>query len=161
MLRIINAALNNELFFKIAGHNLTVVAIDATYTEPYITDVVVVAPGRTTDVLLLANGPPGSYYIAASPYASAPIQFDNTTTTAILHYNSSTSVAAPLMLVLPAFNDTPTAHRFYSSLTALRSWSPKVPLDVDEHMKSASARSEHEQRVFSAAQHAIDAAGAL
>ncbi|XP_058099501.1 laccase-7-like [Magnolia sinica] len=134
MLRIINAALNNELFFKIAGHNLTVVGIDATYTEPYITDVVVVAPGQTTDVLLVANGPTGSYYIAARPYASAPILFDNTTTTAILHYNNSTSVAAPLMPVLPAFNDTPTAHRFYSNLTALRSWTHKVPLDVDEHM---------------------------
>ncbi|XP_058099500.1 laccase-7-like [Magnolia sinica] len=135
MLRIINAALNNQLFFKIAGHNLTVVGIDATYTEPYITDVVVVAPGQTTDVLLVANGPPRSYYIAASPYASAEgVPFDNTTTTAILQYKGATSAASPLMPVLPAFNDTPTAHRFYSNLTALCGWGPKVPPNVDVNM---------------------------
>ncbi|GAB2282684.1 hypothetical protein Dimus_017222 [Dionaea muscipula] len=95
LLRIINAALINQLFFKIANHNFTVVAIDASYTEPYDTDVVLVAPGQTTDILLTANQSIGSYYMAARPYISNPaVIFDNTTTTAILEYegsNSSTS----------------------------------------------------------------------
>ncbi|XP_058100129.1 laccase-7-like [Magnolia sinica] len=135
MLRIINAAISNQHFFKIAGHNLTVVGIDATYTEPYVTNVVVVAPGQTADVLFVANGPPGAYYIAARPYATAQgIDFDDTTTTAILQYKGPTSSATPLMPVLPALFDTPTAHRFYSNLTALRGWGHKVPLHVDEHM---------------------------
>ncbi|XP_058099502.1 laccase-7-like [Magnolia sinica] len=134
LLRIINAALNNELFFKIAGHNLTVVGIDALYTDPYTTDVVVLAPGQTTGVLLVANATPGSYYMAARPYATAPIPFDSTTTTAILQYKGSTSVAAPLMPVLPEFNDTPTAHKFYSNITALSGWGSELPLHVDEHM---------------------------
>nr|DAD26593.1 TPA_asm: hypothetical protein HUJ06_028061 [Nelumbo nucifera] len=131
LLRIINAALNNQLFFKIARHNFTVVAVDASYTEPYKTDVVVVSPGQTTDVLLTADRPLGDYYMAAHAYASAAgVPFDNTTTTGIVHYKDSTS-ASPEMPVLPAFNDTPTAHKFYSNLTSL---TRKAMPDVDERM---------------------------
>ncbi|XP_030924270.1 laccase-7-like [Quercus lobata] len=136
MLRIINAALNNQLFFKIANHKMTVVAIDASFTEQYVTDVVVIAPGQTTDVLVTADQPVGSYYMAATPYASAAnVSFDNTTTRGIIVYEGSTS-ANPLMPVLPASNDTLTAHKFYSNLTGLAGgphWVP-VPRQVDEHM---------------------------
>ncbi|KAH7667991.1 Laccase protein [Dioscorea alata] len=148
MLRIINAALNNQLFFKIAGHNFTVVAVDASYTMPYPTDVLVLAPGQTVDALMVADAPPGRYYMAARAYISAAgppnTPFDNTTTTGILQYkyanyvpvppstNTSTSVVMPFM---PAFNDTPTAHNFYSSLTGLiKPGMPLVPLHVDEKM---------------------------
>ena len=136
LLRIINGALNNQLFFKIAKHKLIVVAVDASYTEPYVTDVVVVAPGQTTDVLLAADQSVGSYYMAAHPYASAiNASFDNTTTTGIVVYHGATS-SNPEMPVLPAFNDTPTAHKFYSNLTALANGPhcKTVPLDIDERM---------------------------
>ncbi|KAL3536467.1 hypothetical protein ACH5RR_004928 [Cinchona calisaya] len=136
LLRIVNAALNLQLFFKIAHHKLTVVAVDASYTNPYVTDVVVIAPGQTTDVLLTADQTPALYYMAAHPYVSAAgLIVDNTTTTGILAYKGATS-STPKMPVLPAFNDTPTAHRFYSNLTGLVTspfWKP-VPRDVDEHM---------------------------
>ncbi|GMN47810.1 hypothetical protein TIFTF001_016985 [Ficus carica] len=137
MLRIINAALNSQLFFKIANHNMTVVAVDAAYTNPYMTNTVVIAPGQTIDVLLTANQPIGSYYMAAHPYFGVVgVPFDNTTTRGIIAYKGSTSASAPLMPVLPAFNDTPTAHKFYSNLTTLIGgphWVP-VPRQVDEHM---------------------------
>lgn len=136
MLRIINAALNNQLFFGIAKHNMTVVAVDASYTKPYVTEVVVVAPGQTTDVLITANQPVGSYYMAATPYASATIPFPNTTTRGVLLYNGYNSSSAPLMPALPNPRDTSTAHRFSSNLTGLAGgpqWVP-VPLQVDEHM---------------------------
>ncbi|XP_021716596.1 laccase-7-like [Chenopodium quinoa] len=136
LLRIINAALNNQHFFKVANHNMTVVAIDAVYTVPYETDVVVTGPGQTVDVLMTANQPISSYYAAAKPYASAPgVPFDNTTATAIFTYVNSTN-STPIMPALPAFDDTPMAHRFYSNLTGLTSarfWEPTI-LDVDEHM---------------------------
>ncbi|KAJ0984121.1 hypothetical protein J5N97_002477 [Dioscorea zingiberensis] len=138
MLRIINAALNNQLFFKIAKHNLTVVAVDACYTTPYNTDVVVLAPGQTVDALLQTNAPPGDYYMAALPYASASgLPFDNSTATGILRYRSTWmgSYPTPLMPLMPAFNDTPTAHGFYSNLTSLLlPGSIRVPLHVDEKM---------------------------
>ncbi|KAK9158862.1 hypothetical protein Scep_005436 [Stephania cephalantha] len=46
LLRIINAALNNQLFFKLVGHRFTVVTIDAAYTNPYKTDVLVLTPDK-------------------------------------------------------------------------------------------------------------------
>lgn len=138
MLRIINAALNNQLFFAIANHTMTVVAVDASYTNPYVTNVVVVAPGQTTDVLLKTYQPLGSYYMAARPYASVqgiPLPVDATTTRGVIQYlgASLTNVQMP---ILPDLHDTPTAHKFYSSLTSLTSWRQwvPVPMDVDEHM---------------------------
>ena len=139
MLRIINAALNNQLFFKIANHKLEVRAIDASYTNPYVTDVVVLAPGQTTDVLFTADQPVGSYYMAARPYISVQgiqLPFDNTTTSGIIVYKSGAKSVTPIMPTLPAFNDTPTANKFYTNLTGLRGgahWVP-VPRNVDVHM---------------------------
>ena len=52
LLRVINAAVNDELFFKIAGHNLTVVEVDAAYTKPFKTDTLFLGPGQTTTALL-------------------------------------------------------------------------------------------------------------
>lgn len=136
LLRIINAAVNNQLFFKIANHKMIVVGVDAAYTNPYVTDVVVTGPGQTVDVLLKADQPPALYYMAAHAYASAAgVLFDNTTTTGIVEYEHATS-STPKMPILPDFNDTATAHKFYTNLTALVSspfWSP-IPQNVDEHM---------------------------
>ncbi|KAG9453247.1 hypothetical protein H6P81_006151 [Aristolochia fimbriata] len=136
LLRIINTALNDQFFFKVAKHNFTVVAMDASYTNPYPTDVVVIAPGQTTDVLLTADQSPASYYMAAHPYVTAPIApFDNTTTVGILQYENTSSSANPLMPVLPAFNDTPTAHKFYTNITGrVQGAYESVPLSVDERM---------------------------
>ncbi|KAK9000957.1 hypothetical protein V6N11_082753 [Hibiscus sabdariffa] len=137
LLRIINAALDNQLFYKIANHKMIVVAVDACYTNPYVTDVVVIAPGQTVDVLLTADQPIGSYYMAARAYESAVgIPFDTTTTRGVIVYDGAPSSSTPLMPVLPAFNDTPTAHKFYTNLTGLVGgphWEP-VPLTVDHKM---------------------------
>ncbi|KAH7859478.1 hypothetical protein Vadar_001635 [Vaccinium darrowii] len=136
LLRIINAALNNQFFFKIGGHNMTVVAVDASYTAPMVTDVVVVGPGQTTDVLVTFDQPPASYYMAARPFESnVAAPFDNTTTTGIIIYENC-EPSTPLMPTLPAFDDIAKAFQFSSSLTGLVNgphWMP-VPLKIDEHM---------------------------
>ncbi|GKA12508.1 laccase 7 [Tanacetum coccineum] len=44
LLRIINAALNTQFFFKIANHSMTVVGADAAYTNPFQTDVLLLGP---------------------------------------------------------------------------------------------------------------------
>ncbi|KAI4354615.1 hypothetical protein L6164_003464 [Bauhinia variegata] len=140
LLRIINAAMNNQHFFKIANHKMTVVAVDATYTKPYVTDVLVLAPGHTTDVLFTADQSVGYYYMAANPYISGRVlRVDNTVTRGIVVYagaNGRSESNTPLMPILPVFNDNPTAHKFYTNLTSLVGgphWVP-VPTNVDEHM---------------------------
>ncbi|KAK6231609.1 hypothetical protein SCA6_001682 [Theobroma cacao] len=50
LLRIINAALNDELFFAIAGYNMTVVEIDAIYTKPFTTRVILIAPASMNNI---------------------------------------------------------------------------------------------------------------
>ena len=137
MLRIVNTNLISQMFFKVASHKFTVVAVDASYTTPYITDVVAIAPGQTTDVLMKADQPLGSYYMAASMYV--PIQAivqENMTTRGIILYEGAPKATTPLTPIMPAFNDTTTAHKFFSNLTGLVNGPHWVncPNEVDEHM---------------------------
>ncbi|KAL1359686.1 hypothetical protein HN51_005012 [Arachis hypogaea] len=139
LLRIINAALNNNLFFKIADHKLTVVAADASYTKPYVTDIIILAAGQTLDVLFKADQPTGSYYMVASPYGVGmpPPLFDRTMTRGIVVYDGhNTRASPPVMPLLPPFFDTPTSFKLFSNLSSLVGgphWVP-VPLNVDEQM---------------------------
>lgn len=139
LLRVINAALNQELFFTIANHKLTVVAVDAAYTKPFTTSVIMIAPGQTTNVLLTADQTPGRYYLAARAYATAQnAAFDNTTTTAILQYKSAPCNAKgkkttpPVFPQLPAFNDTNTATAFTNQLRSPHK--VNVPTQIDENL---------------------------
>ncbi|XAR65980.1 Laccase [Bertholletia excelsa] len=138
LLRVINAALNQQLFFTIANHEMTVVGADASYLRPFITSVIMLGPGQTTDVLITGDQPPARYYIAARAYASAQgAPFDNTTTTAILEYKAAPCPAKgvsikPVSAIFPNFNDTATATAFSTSLR-----SPEkalVPADIDENL---------------------------
>ena len=68
MLRLVNAALNDELFFSVANHTLTVVEVDAVYVMPFTVRTLVISPGQTTNVLLATKPayPRGSSARAAS-----------------------------------------------------------------------------------------------
>ncbi|PIA57115.1 hypothetical protein AQUCO_00600087v1 [Aquilegia coerulea] len=148
LLRIINSAMNQELFFTIANHRLTVVGIDASYTKQLATSVIMLGPGQTTDILITTNQPAGRYYMAARAYATAPnVPFDNTTTTAILEYQSIPCPATksrskskskskctssqPVFPFIPAYNDTQTVTAFTTSLRSPANIRAKVPTKVD------------------------------
>ncbi|KAL0382186.1 UNVERIFIED_CONTAM: Laccase-12 [Sesamum calycinum] len=137
LLRVVNSALNQQLFFKVANHKLTVVGADASYVKPFTTSVLMLGPGQTTDVLITADQPPARYYIAAQAYASAQgAPFDNTTTTAILEYESAgcptKCVVKPVMPTMPAFNDTATASAFTTSFRSPRR--VPVPNNIDHNL---------------------------
>ncbi|CAA0820616.1 Laccase-3 [Striga hermonthica] len=137
LLRVINAALNQQLFFSVAGHRLTVVSIDAAYTKPSKSDFIMLGPGQTTDILLTADRTPARYYLAARAYASAPnVPFDNTTTTAILEYSGAgPTTRRPVFPHLPAFNDTSSATAFSTRLRGAAASSTRVvPTRVDESL---------------------------
>ncbi|CAN0879759.1 IRX12 [Linum grandiflorum] len=139
MLRLINAALNEELFFKIAGHKLTVVEVDATYVKPFKTDVVLIAPGQTTNVLISATKKSGNYLVAASPFMDAPIAVDNKTATATVAYSSRSGVLSNSPTVLttpPPQNATVVANNFTNSLRSLNSkkFPAAVPLKIDHKL---------------------------
>ncbi|WCJ19958.1 laccase 12 [Euphorbia peplus] len=139
LLRVINAALNQPLFFTIANHKLTVVGADASYLKPFTTSVLMLGPGQTTDVLITGDQAPGRYYAAARAYQSAQnAAFDNTTTTAILEYKSAPcsakncSGSKAIMPQLPAYNDTATVTAFSNSFRSRDK--TLVPTSIDENL---------------------------
>ncbi|KAJ0494397.1 putative laccase [Helianthus annuus] len=89
LLRLINAALNDELFFSIANHTLTVVEADAIYTKPFDTETLILAPGQTTNVLLKTKPkfPGANFVMSARPYVIGQGTFDNSTVAGILEYD--------------------------------------------------------------------------
>ncbi|KAH6812695.1 laccase 11 [Perilla frutescens var. frutescens] len=136
LLRLINSALNDELFFAIAGHNMTVVEIDAVYTKTFSTQALLIAPGQTTNVLVRANQSPGRYFMAARPFIDVPIPIDNKTATAILQYEGIPNSLLPALPNLPAPNDSAFALTYQSRLRSLNSplFPANVPTKVEKHL---------------------------
>ncbi|KAF5747563.1 laccase-17-like [Tripterygium wilfordii] len=136
LLRIINAALNDELFFSIANHTFTIVEVDAVYTKPFQTNTLLITPGQTTNLLLKTkpNLPNATFLMLARPYATGQGTFDNTTVAGILQYKTtSTKHIKNLPLLkptLPALNDTAFAFNFTSKLRSLAS--PQYPANVPQ-----------------------------
>lgn len=138
LLRLINAALNDELFFGIANHSLTVVEADAVYTKPFKTNTILIAPGQTTNVLLKtkSHSPNASFLMAAQPYVSAPAAaFDNSTTAGILEYHQASTRSPIFKHKLPMLNDSSFAMNFSQKIRSLANskFPAKVPKTVDRH----------------------------
>ncbi|GMG98301.1 hypothetical protein Nepgr_000141 [Nepenthes gracilis] len=136
MLRIINAALNDELFYKIARHHLTVVEVDAAYVKPFTTDTILVAPGQTTNAILSADKPAGNYLVTVSPFMDSPIAVDNLTATALIRYSTSLSTVSTTLTAAPPQNATPIANKFTNSLRSLnsRDYPARVPATIDHSL---------------------------
>ncbi|XP_077236894.1 laccase-17-like isoform X1 [Tasmannia lanceolata] len=142
LLRLINAALNDELFFTIPDHTLTVVDVDAVYVKPFDTDTLLITPGQTYNVLLKTkpNYPNATFLMAARPYVTGVATFDNSTTTGILEYqrpNSSKVHIKDLPLfkpTLPPLNDTSFAINFTTKLRSLANaqFPANVPQTIDK-----------------------------
>lgn len=129
--------MNEEMFFAIAHHKLTVVAQDASYLKPINTSYVLITPGQTMDILVTANQSPSHYYIAARPFFDTNAPFDNSTTTAILQYvGNYTPPSSPSFPTLPNITSKSAADNFTTRLRALASKDHpiSVPTGVDERI---------------------------
>ncbi|VAH19889.1 unnamed protein product [Triticum turgidum subsp. durum] len=143
MLRLINAALNDELFFAVANHTLTVVDVDALYVKPFAVETLIIAPGQTSNVLLTAKPayPGARYYMLARPYTNTQGTFDNTTVAGILEYEHDDPATAtgngknlPIFRpTLPQINDTSAVSNYTAKLRSLASaaYPASVPQVVD------------------------------
>ncbi|KAE8695576.1 Laccase-10 [Hibiscus syriacus] len=136
LLRVVNAAVNDELFFKIAYHNLTVVEVDAAYTKPYNTDTLFLGPGQTTTALLKADKGVGKYLIAISPFMDTIVAVDNVTGVGYLRYNRTLALTPTTLVSIPSVNATPVTSVFSDSLRSLNSkeYPANVPLTVDHSL---------------------------
>ncbi|XP_010245131.1 PREDICTED: laccase-17-like [Nelumbo nucifera] len=148
LLRMINAALDEELFFSIANHSLTVVEVDAVYVKPFHTDTLLIAPGQTTNVLLETKPdyPKATFFMAARPYFTGSGTFDNSTAAGILEYEyQAPSINSPSLISispkdipllkpsLPPLNDIALVTSFQKSLRSLATtqFPCNVPQTVD------------------------------
>ncbi|GLT30239.1 hypothetical protein SLA2020_050520 [Shorea laevis] len=134
LLRLVNAALNAELFFAIAEHNLTVVGMDGPYLKPFESTYVDLAAGQTMDVLVTVNQSPGQYYMAVRQLFTGEASFtklDKSNVTAILQYSGSHIPPKSLPYfpnTLPGYYNKYAAMSFRSKL---RSFFPQnVPKNI-------------------------------
>ncbi|XP_022765049.1 laccase-22-like [Durio zibethinus] len=136
LLRVVNAAVNDELFFKIAGHNLTVVEVDAAYTKPFKTDTLFLGPGQTTTALLTADQGIGKYLIAISPFMDTIVAVDNLTGMGFLRYNHTLAFTPTTLTSIPPVNATAVTSVFSEALRSLNSkeYPANVPLTVDHSL---------------------------
>lgn len=133
MLRLINAALNQEHFFGIANHRLTIVEADAEYTKPFTTDRVMLGPGQTLNVLVTANQPIGKYSMAMGPYQSAKnIIFQNITSVAYFNYLGALPSVLAWPAPLPRFNDSLAVKTVMDGLKSLNP--TNIPKEIDENL---------------------------
>ncbi|CDP06596.1 unnamed protein product [Coffea canephora] len=134
MLRLINAAMNDELYFSIANHSVTVVEADALYVKPFKTDVVVITPGQTTNVLLKTKptSPTATFIMAAAPYFTGQGTIDNSTVAGILEYQHDASIANKTVVnpTLPAVNATSFVANFTRKFRSLAT--AKFPANVPQ-----------------------------
>ncbi|WCJ20491.1 laccase 2 [Euphorbia peplus] len=141
LLRIINVALDNELFFSIANHTMTVVEADAIYVKPFETQVLLITPGQTRNVLLKTQpiAPNSKFFMLARPYSNSLGPIDNTTVAGILEYKAtsfSSKNATIMTPSLPPINDTNTAAnitRRYRRLVNAE-FPANVPQTVDHNL---------------------------
>ncbi|KAF8684873.1 hypothetical protein HU200_044158 [Digitaria exilis] len=146
LLQIINAGLFSEFYLKIAGHKFTVVAADANYVNPFTTDVIAIAPGETVDAMLIADAPPGRYYMVALPnQAPLPdVQTPEYATRGMVKYKGEhkkeeghrgTSSDVPIGPKMPDVHDTITSFYFHGNLTSLHHKGHLLAQQrVDEHL---------------------------
>ncbi|KAH0683542.1 hypothetical protein KY290_022163 [Solanum tuberosum] len=138
LLRIVNAVMNNLMFFSVANHQLTVVGTDGAYVKPFKSNYITISPGETIDVLLEANQNPNHYYMGAKAYNSVVgVDFDNITTTAIIQYRGNyTASSPPILPNLPNFDDTNASFNFTRSLKSLadKTHPINVPLNITTNL---------------------------
>lgn len=136
LLRIINAALNDQVFFSIGNHPLKVVEVDAVYTKPFETKAIAISPGQTTNVLLDTSKKTGRYFMTVRAFMDAPITVDNLTSAGIIQYIETPNTSNIIMPVIPKINDTAFYTNFSSSIKSLNSpeYPAKVPQTVDRNL---------------------------
>ncbi|CAN6441939.1 unnamed protein product [Victoria cruziana] len=139
LFRVVNAVMSLGQFFGIANHTLTVVGRDGAYLKPFDREFVLVNIGQTVDILVTASQSRGLYYMAASPYSTAPKKsnYDATRTTAIFEYNGyNLSQASPSFPYLPYYNDTNAVYEYELNLRSLASKEHpvSVPMEIDTRL---------------------------
>ncbi|KAL3741046.1 hypothetical protein ACJRO7_022204 [Eucalyptus globulus] len=122
LFRIIHSGMNEEMFFGIAKHNLTLVGMDGAYLKPLKTNYLMITPGQTMDVLVTANQSLGRYYMEFSPFVDTDASTNDNVTRGIFQYSGSYNHSeTPALPELPGFTNKSDAGNFTIQLRSLNS----------------------------------------
>lgn len=129
--------MNEEMWFGIANHTLTLVGMDGAYLKKVTVDQVMITPGQSMDILVTANQRPSHYYILSSPFIDSRAPALATGTTAVIQYRGTyTPPPTPYSPTLPSILDTAAAAKFTSMLRSLGSkqYPVSVPKNITERI---------------------------
>mmetsp|Transcript_11656 Transcript_11656/g.16966 ORF Transcript_11656/g.16966 Transcript_11656/m.16966 type:complete len:586 (-) Transcript_11656:215-1972(-) len=115
-LRIINSAQLVMQNIAITGHNLTIVQVEGTNTEPLTVESFDISPGQRVDVLFTANQDPGSYWIETTVRER---NIQDVKGQAILQYAGSNATVPDTVPAHPAWDDTAFGEMQQDSLKSL------------------------------------------
>lgn len=132
LLRIISAVMNEEMFFGIANHTLTVVGMDGAYLKPITVDYIMIAPGQTMNVLVTANQTSSYYYMQGVPFADTTAPYDANNVTAIFRYQNATRLDSIDLPSLPGTTNKTAVTEFTDQLRSLAS--TEYPVDVPQNI---------------------------
>uniref|UniRef100_A0A0V0H1S3 Putative ovule protein n=1 Tax=Solanum chacoense TaxID=4108 RepID=A0A0V0H1S3_SOLCH len=94
--------MSKTLYFGIARHNLTVVAMDGSpITKPFTTDYVKLSIQQSADCIFEANQQPDHYYMVAGTNVGQTHDMNKTTTAIIEYQGNYTPSSPPLLPLLP------------------------------------------------------------
>ncbi|KAK4722026.1 hypothetical protein R3W88_012259 [Solanum pinnatisectum] len=111
--KIVNAAIRKKLYFGIASHNLTVIAMDGSpLTKPFTTDYVELSVEHSIDCIFEANQHPDYYYMVAVTNISKTYD-TNKITTAIIEYQGNYIPSSPPLLPNFSLNYDKSSSRDY------------------------------------------------
>ncbi|KAL4334843.1 hypothetical protein GQ457_07G022070 [Hibiscus cannabinus] len=135
LLRIINAAMNEQKFFSITNHSLTLVAQDASYVKRFTSNYILINPGQTMDVLVVANQNAGQYYMATRPFSDAAFRPVDFITTGVFEYTNSAGGLNASLITLPVINDTSAVNAFVSRIKNTRvPQNPRLNVPADSRI---------------------------
>lgn len=132
--------MNEEMFFGIQDHNITVVGQDGAYIKPIDTSYIMITPGQTMDVLLKADRLFGSYYMVASAFFDSLAPYDPNVTSGVVHYGVelavSPSPATDNFPVYPSFLPRVKAREAADDFTKKIRFreTPQLPMDVPQEI---------------------------
>ena len=95
-LRLINSGATAEQKFSIDGHNMTIIANDFVPITPYVTDLITLAAGQRTDIIVEATGNPrDAIWMRAAVSPNCSLVESYLTAFAAIYYEDASTDATP------------------------------------------------------------------
>lgn len=139
-LRLINTSGDSVLKFSIDGHTMQIIANDFVPIQPYETEVVTLAVGQRSDVIVTANNSTnGAYWMRAFAPTGCSTNNGQNSAQGIIYYQDADRTQTPTSSAVSGWDNTYCGNDPLSSTVPVMSMSPGDPsVSVDVTMEGHS-----------------------